>query len=51
MTLEEVQVQYYGTDPNAALAKELSNAAKDSFKWKSYASAIGINAAVVLGGL
>ena len=51
LTLEEMQVQYYGTNPNAALAKELSEAAKDSFKWKSYASALGINTAVVLGGL
>ena len=51
LTLEEVQVQYYGENTNTTLSKELSDAAADSFKWKSYASALGINAAEVLGGL
>ena len=53
LTLEEMQVQYNSEEDaaNDTISKQLTEGSKESFKWKSYASALGINAAVVLGGL
>ena len=53
LVLEEMQVQYSSEEDakNNTISKQLSEGSKESFKWKSYATALGINTAVVLGGL
>ena len=52
LTLEEIQVQYSGAGDawNNIISIQLNQGSKETFKWKSYATAIGINTAVVLGG-
>lgn len=53
LTLEEIQVQYSGAGDawNNIISAQLDQGSKETFKWKSYATAVGINTAVVLGGL
>lgn len=53
LVLEEIQVQYSGAGEawNNIISGQLTQGSKETFKWKSYATAIGINASVALGGL
>ena len=53
LVLEEIQVQYSGAGDawNNIISTQLNQGSKETFKWKSYATAMGINTAVVLGGL
>ena len=53
LVLEEMQVQYAGSGEawNKTVSSQLQQGSKETFKWKSYSSALGINTSKVLGTL